>query len=111
MNIELKNPPRKFNAGKNIELKDCGKIKLDENEQITFITDKNKKYDVVSKNWGFYATPSVNGRLKNEGFKTALIKNPHGRYYIMIVDMEKMEEFNKYIEMEESKVIEWLDEK
>ena len=27
------------------------------------------------KNWGFYSTPSINGRLKKFGLKCALIKN------------------------------------
>ena len=41
---------------------------------ITFFNGKIE-YDIVKKNWGFYATPSINGRLIKFGYKTCLIKN------------------------------------
>jgi len=113
MIINVKQPPRKFSVGKNSEivLSDCGTIQLDDNELVTFITQSGKRYDVAAKNWGFYATPSVNGRLKDEGFKTALVRNPQGRYYILLIEKEKISEFNDYINSEQSEIIEWLDEK
>ena len=78
MRFSPKKIPRKFIVGmdSNIEIKDFGDIYLDENEQITFITDQERRYDFTRKEWGFYATPSINGRLKNEGFVTALVKIP-----------------------------------
>ena len=77
MKIFKKNPPRKFKPSpiKNIILKDCAKIYLKSNEQVTFVTDKKQEYDVCKKDWGFYATPSINGRLKFFNFKTALVQN------------------------------------
>ena len=44
-------------------------IQLDNNDLITFLTKDNKEWDVVKKNWGFYATPSINDRLFNQGFR------------------------------------------
>ena len=40
---------------------------------------------------GFYSTPSINGRLKNEGFKTALVENLKGQVYVMSVDSERID--------------------
>jgi hypothetical protein len=113
MNIEEKKPPRKFTVGHNffIDILDCGKIYLDDNEMITFVTKSGKNYDVVAKDWGFYATPSINSRLSNEGFKTALVRNIQGRYYIMLVEREGLAAFEKYIKSDNSELIEWLDER
>ena len=67
MEFNKKNPPRKFKVGikKEITIKDCGTIELQNDEQVTFLTGKSAEYDVARKSWGFYATPSINGRLKN----------------------------------------------
>jgi hypothetical protein len=114
MKWTLVEPPRIFEVGreeKKIQIKDCARIALEPDELVTFVTPSGAKYDVAAKDWGFYATPSVNGRLKHEGFKTALVRNPQGRYYVMLVEREYMDKFYRYIEQEHSEVIEWLDEK
>ena len=107
------NPPRFFKVGINqqITIKDSAKIKLDSNEQVTFITKESNEFDIVSKEWGFYATPSINERLKNNNFKTALVKNSFNKYYVMIVDINHMDSFNSYLIEEKQIVIEWLDGK
>ena len=113
MKMNPKNPPRKFRVGehKQIEISDCASIELSADEQVTFVTPSGKEYDVARKSWGFYATPSVNGRLVKQGFKTALVKNAFGQCYVMLVEPEKMEDFKKYIQQENSQVVEWLDER
>ena len=62
--------PRIFNVGKNnnISISDMGDIFLEPNEQITFVTENGDRHDFCRKNWGFYATPSINSRLINENF-------------------------------------------
>ena len=113
MDFIKNNPSRKFKVGlkKIVELSDVGKIKLLTDEIITFITESGKEYDLGRKSWGFYATPSINSRLKKEGFKTALVKNTQNRYYIMLVEKEKVDEFFSYIYEDQQEVIEWLDER
>lgn len=51
-----------------------------DNEQINLVNENKKKYDFVKKSWGYYATLSMNGRLKKEGFKTVLVKNKSNKY-------------------------------
>ena len=113
MKTDIINPPRTFRIGQDaqIEISHCANIALKPNEQVTFVTDSSREYDVVRKSWGFYATPSVNSRLKNEGFKTALVKNNKGQRYVMLVENGKMDDFHTYLEMEVNEVVEWLDEK
>ena len=113
MKVMQKKPPREYKVGveSQITIKDCGSILLKENEQITFLTSEGKEYDVAKKDWGFYATPSVNSRLKNQGFKTALVKNSKGQWFIMLVDKDKIGIFQDYLDEEKNVVVEWLDEK
>lgn len=113
MEIDLKEQPRIFKIGtqKDIEIQDWGNIILEKDEMISFKSENGKNYDVVSKDWGYYATPSMNGRLLNEGFKTALVKNKHGKFYIMIVDNKKIQSFRDYCKKESQTVTEWLDER
>lgn len=112
MNIDIKNTPREFAVGINSEivLKDCASIYLKPNEQVTFITNDKKEYDVCYKDWGFYATPSINGRLSNYGFKTALVESENKRRYIWLVEKEKEDLFNQYLNKENHRIIQWLDD-
>lgn len=111
MKFKKLDPPRKFKVNERVELSDCGKVYLDENEMVSFVTPSNKEFDFAAKSWGFYVTPSVNERLRNEGFKTALVKNSMGKYYIMSVEKEKLNSFLDYLKVEENEVVQWLDEK
>ena len=98
-------PPKRL-----LEYWNCS-INLDPDEQITFITENGNEYDVARKCWGFYATPSINGRLKTFGFKTALTQNSFGKNYVMLVEKTKITEFYRYLEEDKLRLIEWLDER
>ncbi len=113
MKFSKKNPPRKFKVGldKSIEISDCGSINLNENEQVTFVTANGKEHDFAAKSWGFYATPSLNGRLKNFGLKTALVKNSIDQLYVMVVDPAFIDDFYNYLDLEKQVIVEWLDER
>lgn len=108
--MKIKKKSRKFKVGKNnIIIKEVAKILLGNNEQVTFV-NKKTEYDVVRKNWGYYATPSINKRLKSKGFKTALVINEDKRIYIMLVEKGKIRVFNKYCKDENQRRLLWLDE-
>jgi hypothetical protein len=109
-----KDTPRTFKVGKpenKIVISDFGDLTLGANEQITLVSENGKRHDFAAKDWGFYSTPSINGRLKDEGFKTALVENQKGQIYIMSVDKDKMHLFEKYCIDEKQTVLEWLDER
>ena len=112
MKILEKKPSRSFIVGKNkdIKIEDCGSIKLDNNEHITFLTNDKKEWDILKKDWGYYATPSINDRLRKQGFRCALVKNKRGSTYIILIEQNKINQFDSYISHEENHVVMWLDE-
>ena len=112
MKIKSVLPVRQFVVGikKNIKIKETTLLKLKNDEQIVFNCFHPKKYDFVKKNWGYYATPSINSRLKNQGFKTALIQNRKKRTYLVVIDKKKISEFKKYCKQENLQVYLWLDQ-
>ena len=92
MRVILNDPPRTFmvgNAGPTIAMKDCGKIRLQADEQVTLITEHEGEYDVARKEWGFYATPSLNARLAEFALHAALVRNPKDRYFILLCEEGK----------------------
>ena len=94
----VKKKLRKFKPSKysDVVLKDCGKIILNNNEQVTF-SDKykqNNDYDVTKKDWGYYATPSINSRLKKNNFISYIVINKYTNFfYIMLVHKNKKRQF------------------
>jgi hypothetical protein len=112
MKFSPQEPPRKFPVGQNgeITLSDCGKIRLEANELVTFTLPGGGEYDLARKDWGFYATPSLNGRLEQFGLRGVLIKNRgSGRYFVLLVERGKEPLFETYCRKENLAVVAWLD--
>lgn len=110
MEFKEKQPPREFQVGRNgiSSLFDCGNIRLEADEQVTFKSN-GKEYDVVRKSWGYYATPSLNGRLARFGFVSCLCRSQiTGHLFLLLVETEKQEEFENYIRSESMAVVSWL---
>jgi hypothetical protein len=111
MKFQQIDPPRVFDVGRGarIQLKDCARIALQANEQVTFTTETGGEYDVVRKDWGFYATPSLNGRLRDFKMRAALVSSPSGKYYIFVLEQGKEPAFEEYLRIEKHRVVCWLD--
>jgi hypothetical protein len=93
-----------------ITIFDHGKIELQPNEQVTFTLPHGAEYDVTRKEWGFYATPSLNGRLEQFGLRGVLIKNRgSGRFFVLLVERGKEALFETYCRKENLAVVAWLD--
>jgi len=106
-------PPRKFEvsgAGVRLHLSDCGRVALSADEQVTFTTEAGGEFDVTRKSWGFYATPSTNGRLKTFGLRAALVRNTAGRLFVVLVEQGKENEFFAYVEADKQTLLTWLDD-
>ena len=58
---------------------------------------------------GYYATPSINGRLRDHGLRAALVRNPAGKLYLMLVQGGREAEFQEYLRQDRQQVICWLD--
>lgn len=103
-------PPRAFDAGRRgVQIKDCGQVYLEVNEQVTFVTDSGGEYDVVRKSWGFYATPSLNGRLQRFDLRGVLVKNAAAAYFVWLVERGKEADFERYLVAESCEFVHWLD--
>ena len=109
MKFSVIEPPRVFEPSVDVRIKDCAQIALDPDEQVTFVTESGAEYDVARKSWGFYATPSLNGRLARSGLRAALVKNPNAKFYIVLVEKGKEVDFARYLSTEGQKVVSWLD--
>ncbi len=109
MKFEAKTPPRTF-AVAGVEMHDCGSVRLASNEQVTFVADGGAEYDVARKDWGFYATPSLNGRLERFGLRPALVKNSDGKFYVLLVEAGKQPAFDEYLAAQRSSLVCWLDD-
>ena len=110
MKFNFNENPRTFNV-KGFSIKDYGKIFLDPCETISFITKSGKECDFTAQEWGFYVAPSLNSRLKNQGFKTALVINESNQIYVMAVETDKIDLFKKYLKTNQNnKILCWLDD-
>ncbi len=105
-------PPRTFTVGRSgnaMVISDCGRVDLRPDEMVVFTTPGGGEYDVVRKDWGFYATPSLNGRLRDHGLRGVLIRNPHGKAYLLLVERGREAEFEDYMRRDQLHVVAWLD--
>ena len=111
MKIKENIPPRTFEVGMGevARMSDCARIELQADEQVTFKTEDGHEFDVARKAWGFYATPSLNGRLKSFGLRGVLVKGPTAKFFIWLVEAGKEEAFQRYLRQERHEIITWLD--
>jgi hypothetical protein len=112
MKFKAKNPPRRFAVGNRVkfDMSDCGTVQLMADEQVTFTTEAGGEYDVARKIWGFYATPSLNGRLAQFGLRGVLARNRGtGRYFVLLVERGHEASFDSYCEHQNLAVVTWLD--
>jgi SAM-dependent methyltransferase len=91
-----------------IHLKDCGRVALEPDEQVTFVSESGTEYDVVRKSWGYYATPSLNSRLPSFGLKPALVRSGD-RLYLLLVEADKEAEFHAYLQRQGMEIVSWFD--
>ena len=110
MNFMPTIPPRCFQVGRGapVEMRDCGRVELQPDEQVTLVTESGAEYDIARKSWGFYATPSLNGRLASFGWRAALAKSSGAKYYLFLVEQGKESDFQAYLGSEGHVVICWL---
>jgi len=112
MRFDPLDPPRRFEAGygPTVTISDCGRLHLEADEQVTFTTPGGGEYDVARKEWGFYATPSLNGRLAGFGLRAALARNRVGRYFVLLVERGREDAFAAYLEADRMALVSWLDD-
>lgn len=111
MKLERHAPPRDFVVGaQKTVLRDCGRLSLEPDEQVTLVRTSGAEFDVTAKSWGYYATPSTNGRMPSFGLRAALVFNRvTRRRFVLVVEDGFEEEFFSYLSAESMVVEAWLD--
>jgi hypothetical protein len=116
MRIEPREPPREFAVGRRgARLAHVADVWLGDDELITLRTESGTELDVTRKDWGYYATPSLNRRLAEHGLRAALCvgvpraERDADRMYVMVVEAGRERAFAAYLEAEEMRVLAWLD--
>jgi hypothetical protein len=111
MELSKLEPPREFGVGHDgrTRIHHCGNLRLEPDEQVTLVTASGTEYDVVRKQWGYYATPSLNQRLPAHGLRPVLVHNDAGRLYLLLVERNEEVSFEQYVTAERLSVVTWLD--
>jgi hypothetical protein len=105
-------PPRTFTAGRAaaVAMRDCGRVRLETDEQVTFVDGSGGEYDVARKSWGYYATPSLNHRLPRFGLRGVLVRNRQSHLFLLLVQRDRADEFERYRNEQELEIVMWLDQ-
>ncbi len=112
MKIDTKRVPRIFPVGiAHTQLSHVADIDLEPDEMVTFVTEGELEYDVCRKSWGYYATPSLGGRLRAFGWRAAVMRNIDTRHCFVVLIQEDMEgEWMAYMISERQELVMWIDD-
>jgi len=108
-------PPREFEVGRRGgRLRHVLDLELGDDEVVTLKTASGTEVDVTRKSWGYYGSPSLNGRLRDFGLHAVLtmgVPRDEGapRMYVMYVEDGQESDFEAYLSAEEMRVVAWLD--
>ncbi len=116
MRFDPVDPPRRFGVGKSGgSIAHVGDLELAADELVTLRTASCTEFDVARKSWGYYATPSLNGRLAENGLRAALClgvprdDQERARMYVLLVERGKEDDLAAYMEPEGMELVCWLD--
>lgn len=110
MKLEIAAAPRRFEVD-GVRLSDWGAVRLEPDEMLTLRSPGGRDCDITAKRWGYYLGPSLNGRLRGQGYRTALVANADDKLFVMVVDQARIEEFQRYLEAGGGhRILRWLDE-
>lgn len=109
MKLDIKDKPREFGVGGQT-IRDYGCVHFLDSEMVTLVSPSGRECDVTAMEWGFYLAPSLNARLRAQGFKVALVCNNQGKLFLNAVEVDKHDLFNEYLFAQQSRLICWLDE-
>ena len=107
MNFKIIKPVRKFEVGDTvptIELSHVMDLMLEADEQVTLVAEGGKEVDICKKDWGYYATPSLNSRLQR-----CCLVDSAGKKFVHIVDQNKMPSYQNYLDQQKMTIVAWLD--
>lgn len=116
MRIDRLEEPREFFVGRRGQtMLHVADAWLEADEVATLHTDSGTELDIARKSWGYYATPSLNRRLREHGLRAVLCvgvpreQRDVERMYLMLVEAGHEQDFQDYLDAEGMRVVAWLD--
>src|SRR4051812_18548685 len=103
MRLDPVEPPRRFEVSGEA-LAHVADLELEPGELVT-MRAAGTAYDVTRKEWGWYATPSLNGRARDHGLRGALCRNDAGQAFVMLVETGREEPFAAYLAAQRMNVL------
>ena len=112
MKLEIKDPPRRFPVGlKEITLAHVADMALEPDEMVTLSDGAGRELDVTRKDWGWYATPSLGGRLRRFGLRAAIMRNVDTRQcFVVLIEEGREADWRRYMADERQELVLWLDD-
>jgi hypothetical protein len=108
MKARLTDAPREFTTA-GARIRDFGQLELAPGDMVVLATASGRQCDVTATAWGFYLAPSLNGRLRDQGFRVALVANPQDKLFLNAVEEDRLEAFAASLLEQGSRVVRWLD--
>jgi hypothetical protein len=112
MKLEIKDPPRRFPVGlKEITLAHVADMAREPDEMVTLSDGVGRELDVTRKDWGWYATPSLGGRLRRFGLRAAIMRNVDTRQcFVVLIEEGHEADWRRYMADERQELVLWLDD-
>lgn len=104
----LKKQPREFEVGGHV-IRDHGFVSLDTGDMISVRAPGGGDCDVTATSWGLYLGPSLNGRLRDNGYRAAMVRNPQGKFFLMAVCVGREADFQVYVDDQQIEIMQWFD--
>lgn len=105
--MEIKKKNRKFLVNK-LKINHVANLTLKSFEQITLVSKDKSEYDISKTDWGYYATPSINQRLKENNLDTYIVFNKlNKKIFIHLVHKKKALRYKRYLKEENLEIISW----
>ena len=105
--MEIKKKNRKFLVNK-LKINHVANLTLKPFEQITLVSKDKSEYDISKTDWGYYATPSINQRLKENKLDTYIVFNKlNKKIFIHLVHKKKALRYKRYLKEENLEIITW----
>jgi hypothetical protein len=106
--MKIKKKKRRYNIG-SVCITDVASVVLNNDEQITLMEKNyNFQYDICKKSWGYYATPSLNSRLKKNNLSSYIVKSKkNNKIFIHLVKKSKKKSYLLYLKSQNMEIINW----
>lgn len=103
MQVEVKNPPRRFVVGKDdwVVISDCARLTLAENEMATIVhADGLMRWPVLRRSWGF-CLPLALDKPAESGALAVLSGKDDKRCHLLFFDPRREQSFERYENVED----------